>query len=309
MLVGLSIYLLIYAATTGYFALRGDAPVFSAITAMISVAAAVGFIARKRWGAWLWLILLGATFYRLIESASPIVASFERHTLAYAVQVAYFSLLHALLFVSGSVVVFSHFYAAPSIQLSASASFLAAIKFAYWILLLAGIMYFLQPASILLLNASYIAFGVALVVGLPALFGYIVARANVIPDRPLPSRIAPMHASSAKLGGRAGHPAAVDKVRKVSANQFVGGFFLSIPLMILFYLGFGNSSTVNNGILLALMGLMLVATLPGSLLLLFIGFVAAFGGPIGEFITGVCIFLSVINAHVMGMFYCRKWRP
>lgn len=60
-----------------------------------------------------------------------------------------------------------------------------------------------------------------------------------------------------------------------------------------------------SGILLLVMLVIGVITLPGSLILLFIGFVAAFQGEVGELIATLCIFMSVANAHLMGMVYIK----
>jgi hypothetical protein len=51
------------------------------------------------------------------------------------------------------------------------------------------------------------------------------------------------------------------------------------------------------------MGVLFIATLPGSLVLFIIGFAAALSGKTGELIAAGCIFLSVANAHMMGMLY------
>jgi amino acid transporter len=89
-------------------------------------------------------------------------------------------------------------------------------------------------------------------------------------------------------------------------HRFFGGFFLSIPFAFTYFVGFdgfGNLSEAANNLWLAFMGVLFLVTLPGSLILFLTGFVAAFSGKTGESIVASCIFLSVANAHMMGMFY------
>ena len=62
-------------------------------------------------------------------------------------------------------------------------------------------------------------------------------------------------------------------------------------------------SDAANNLWLGLMALLFIATLPGSAILLVAGFVAAFSGKVGELVAMGCMFLSVVNAHAMGMIY------
>ena len=99
-------------------------------------------------------------------------------------------------------------------------------------------------------------------------------------------------------------------VKKRSLWQFFShGFLLSLPLAFTFWFGFtahSMSNATNNNLLLILF-VIGVLTLPGSLLLLILGFVAAFQGKVGELIAMLCIFLSVANAHLMGMVYAKMF--
>lgn len=105
--------------------------------------------------------------------------------------------------------------------------------------------------------------------------------------------------------------------RDVSANagsivttrsRFQSGFFLSIPLAFMYFWAFGGSlSDADNNLWLGIMAVFFIATLPGSVILFIIGFAAAFGGKIGELIAFGCIFLSVANAHYMGMAYFGRF--
>ena len=81
------------------------------------------------------------------------------------------------------------------------------------------------------------------------------------------------------------------------------GFFLSAPLTLMYLWGFGGLSDAANNLWLGLMALLFIATLPGSAILLVAGFVAAFSGKVGELVAMGCMFLSVVNAHAMGMIY------
>lgn len=309
MLYGLSIFLLIYAAVNGYVVLHGAIQVVPIVIAVLSVCAAAGLFARKTWGAWLWFVLAAIVCFRdtvYLSSLIRLVGNVAAEALFLS---AYQCLLMVLIFVSGSVVVFAHFYGALTVQSRASGYFLAAIQFAYWTALFAGVVYFVELFSVPLMNASYIAFGIAVAVGSPAVIGYLVARSKVDAEPSLPAYRASTHFGSGKEEGRTGNPGGVRTIRNILPFRFVGGFFLSIPLIFMYLWGFGNLSSESNGVWLILMSVFFVVTLPGSLLLLFIGFVSAFGGPVGEFIAGACIFLSVINAHIMGTFYCRKLWP
>ena len=79
-------------------------------------------------------------------------------------------------------------------------------------------------------------------------------------------------------------------------KNFATGFSLSIPLGFMYLWGFGGLSDADNSIWLILMTVLFIATLPGSLILLIVGFGAAFSGKIGEDIAAGCIYLSVVNA-------------
>jgi hypothetical protein len=87
------------------------------------------------------------------------------------------------------------------------------------------------------------------------------------------------------------------------SRHFLGGFFLSIPLAFMYFWGFGSLSDADNELWLIIMGVFFIATLPGSLIVFVIGFGAALSGKTGELIAAGCIFLSVANAHLMGMLY------
>jgi Na+-driven multidrug efflux pump len=71
----------------------------------------------------------------------------------------------------------------------------------------------------------------------------------------------------------------------------------------MFFWGFGSLSDADNALWIMLITAFFIVTLPGSLILFLIGFSAAFLGKPGEVIAAGCIFLSVANAHMMGMFY------
>jgi hypothetical protein len=89
--------------------------------------------------------------------------------------------------------------------------------------------------------------------------------------------------------------------------HFRYGFALSVPLAITLLFGFSAQSTsneANNAFLLVVFAIG-VLTLPGSLVLLVAGFMAAFSGELGEVIAVLCMGLSVVNAHLMGMVYAR----
>jgi len=88
---------------------------------------------------------------------------------------------------------------------------------------------------------------------------------------------------------------------------FPFGFLLSVPLLAT--LGFGFSGqTISNGsnnLFLLIMFVFGLLSLPGSLVLLVVGFLAAFSGKQGEIYALVCMALSVANAHFMAMVYAR----
>ena len=88
---------------------------------------------------------------------------------------------------------------------------------------------------------------------------------------------------------------------------FAYGFILSLPLAFTLLFGFTSHSMSNeaNNILILVLFAIGVLTLPGSLLLFLIGFVAAFQGKSGELVAASCLFLSVANAHLMGMIYAK----
>ena len=67
--------------------------------------------------------------------------------------------------------------------------------------------------------------------------------------------------------------------------------------------GFGGLSDANNTLWIGIMAILFFLTLPGSLILLVVGVLAAFSGKTGAFVAGVCVVLSVANAHLMGMVY------
>jgi len=71
----------------------------------------------------------------------------------------------------------------------------------------------------------------------------------------------------------------------------------------MFLWGFGGLSDSSNTLWLGIMAVLFFLTLPGSLILLLIGVVAAFSGKTGELIAGACVVLSVANAHLVGMIY------
>ena len=83
------------------------------------------------------------------------------------------------------------------------------------------------------------------------------------------------------------------------------GFILSAPLAITLLLGF--TGPADNNSLLAFAFVIGALTLPGSLILLAIGFIAAFSGKSGETVALICLLLSVVNAHLMAMFYAFKF--
>lgn len=95
---------------------------------------------------------------------------------------------------------------------------------------------------------------------------------------------------------------------KFVKENFVGGLALSLPLILMYYWGFsgGGSSDANNNLWLGIMAiitLITLITLPGSVMLLILGFVAAFSGKSGELFVLLCLLLSVVNAQFMGMVY------
>ena len=83
------------------------------------------------------------------------------------------------------------------------------------------------------------------------------------------------------------------------------GFILSAPLALTMFLGF--TGPADNNALLAFAFIIGALTLPGSLILFAVGFIAAFSGKSGETIALICLFLSVANAHLMAMFYAFKF--
>lgn len=98
--------------------------------------------------------------------------------------------------------------------------------------------------------------------------------------------------------------------KNVTLWQFFSyGFLLSLPLAFTYWFGFTSHSMSNqtNNVLLLVMFVIGVLTLPGSLILFVIGFVAAFQGKAGELFAMLCIFLSVANAHLMGMVYAKMF--
>ena len=87
-------------------------------------------------------------------------------------------------------------------------------------------------------------------------------------------------------------------------KRILFGFLLSAPLSLAYYIGFTkNLSSAENSLWLGVMLLFLVLTLPGSIILLLVGFVAAFQGKVGEQIAAICMYLSIANAHAMGSLY------
>ena len=83
------------------------------------------------------------------------------------------------------------------------------------------------------------------------------------------------------------------------------GFILSLPLSYVLYIGFygRNMSNFENSMGLLFMTIVGILSLPGSLVLFLAGFAAAFMGKTGEIVAGICILLSIPNAHLMGMLY------
>jgi len=82
------------------------------------------------------------------------------------------------------------------------------------------------------------------------------------------------------------------------------GFTLSAPLALNMWWGF--TGPADNNLFLTFSLIIGALTLPGSLILLTVGFIAAFSGKAGEIVVLICLLLSVANAHLMAMFYARK---
>jgi len=85
-------------------------------------------------------------------------------------------------------------------------------------------------------------------------------------------------------------------------NFFSAGFLLSVPTAIFVTSAFSGSPGNGSLIILLIIGLL---TLPGSFVLLTVGFISAFSGKTGELIAITCLALSIPNAHIMGMIYAR----
>jgi len=100
-------------------------------------------------------------------------------------------------------------------------------------------------------------------------------------------------------------------MKKPLRDFFPYGFLLSFPLLTTLMVGFSGSSMSNgtNNFLLLVMFAIGVLSLPGSLILLGVGFVAAFSGKAGEVVAMLCMALSVANAHLMAMVYARALSP
>ncbi|MFC3530957.1 hypothetical protein ACFOLG_02050 [Vogesella facilis] len=92
---------------------------------------------------------------------------------------------------------------------------------------------------------------------------------------------------------------------------FPFGFVLSAPLLATLAFGFSGHSMSNeaNNICLLIMLVIGLLSLPGSLVLLVVGFVAAFSGKQGEILALVSMALAVANAHFMAMVYARALSP
>ena len=98
----------------------------------------------------------------------------------------------------------------------------------------------------------------------------------------------------------------MNELPKVDDN-FHHGLILSLPMVLMYIWAFadGGPSDANNGTWLIMMAVLFLLTLPGSILLVLVGAVAAFAGAGGEAIAVICLGLSVINAHIMGAKYVR----
>jgi len=82
------------------------------------------------------------------------------------------------------------------------------------------------------------------------------------------------------------------------------GFILSAPLALTMLAAF--TGPADNGFILICWFIIGILTLPGSLILLAVGFIAAFSGKTGEIVAVICLLLSVANAHLMAAYYARK---
>jgi hypothetical protein len=91
-----------------------------------------------------------------------------------------------------------------------------------------------------------------------------------------------------------------------SATYFPWGFWLSLPLAATLAFGLFSDADWANNLVLLLLLIFWILTLPGSLILVIVGFAAAFSGKAGELIAWLCIALSVVNAHIVAMRYAEK---
>ncbi|MEQ6292183.1 hypothetical protein ACFPAG_16375 [Vogesella sp. GCM10023246] len=98
-------------------------------------------------------------------------------------------------------------------------------------------------------------------------------------------------------------------MKKSLFRYFPFGLLLSAPLLATFSFGFSGQPISNdsNNVLLLIMSVIGVLSLPGSVILLAVGFIAAFSGKTGGTIAVICMALSVANAHFMAMVYARAF--
>jgi hypothetical protein len=85
-------------------------------------------------------------------------------------------------------------------------------------------------------------------------------------------------------------------------ERFVSGFWLSVPFSLLLLAAASVSDAMNNAWLFA-MAIFIIATLPGSIILLVLGAIALFSGSSGVPYVWICIAPAIVNAHFMGMLY------
>lgn len=177
MLVGLAIYLFIYAAMYGSSSLSSSAPYSAALAAVLSAVTAIGFIARKKWSSWLWFALAAWVVGAWAISVPYQWAAWKDLPAVEALVNAYPSLLFALIFVAGSIVVFGRFYAAPRQSSSVARLALAALRLGFMALLASGAAFFCVAYSSAFINVSFISFGASLLLGLVGLLSYIASKA------------------------------------------------------------------------------------------------------------------------------------
>ena len=177
MLVGLAIYLFIYAAMYGSSSLSSSAPYSAVLAAVLSAATAIGLIAKKKWGSWLWFALAIWVVGTWVISIPSQWAAWKDLPAAEALVNAYPTLLFAFVFVAGSIVVFCHFYVAPRQPSFAARLALATLRGGFVALLASGVAFFLVTYSHAFINISFISFGASLLLGVIGLLSYLCSMA------------------------------------------------------------------------------------------------------------------------------------